>query len=1608
MPSAKKNDQQTSSDQRRPAQSEDTERNWLAEYAAKAQLPKAAVDSLRNWLAEQLVADEFAKLGQGGHTETRIPLRRVFVDLPACRGAVPSATRADHKPFLGEVLPSKPWSLSAMCSRADGVGAEEPAIIGAPPAQRSSPREQPAGILLIGGPGQGKSTIGQIACQLHRAALLRADAPRLPTDVQDVLSPFASGNPDSESSDLALPDEPLLPLRIVLPDAATWLAKDTDQDGQEPALLRLVAAQPSASKYNLQADTLRALLCCMPFFLLLDGFDEVGAVEDRGRIVAAARELVTHLASQKANGLILATTRPQGYADELSGIGIPLAKWSLEYLDKDEALRYAKKLVEAKISGADDQARIFGRLQAAATEPATLRLLRTPLQVTIMAALVQQGRAPSERWKLFSSYFDFTYRREIERDSYASKLLAERQGHIEEIHRRVALILQVDGEQAGGSARMSRRDLQQLVDAVLKEDEIDDEARSELGVSIVDAAEKRLVFLVEPEPGQFGFEIRSLQEFMAAWALTEGPESAVEARLLQIAKAPLFRHVLLFMSSRFFTDRSGLRDVLAERICKGLDEDSMDPISRATKTGAILALEIIEEGSVSGQPKRERALMDRAHALLDLPPDNDHLRLVGEVTQDTAKSLREGIERRLSQAKSDPTQSVLTSWLCLNIAACKGLPWANALVENWRETLLDPQELVAACVACDAPLSQWLESRIEAAPEQFKPISLVTSGIGEPAAQPPGWVRHFRQSFRFAKSRRRIRLSWAPASQFEAMPLHIDRTWAATFADRSSASPVWRMWFAAAAFQCAPSAAALEWTLRVIAQCWPSTDVRHDSLASCVSWPLASCLNAATNAAELVVFADLAAAGELGDTEDWLAAQQGWDGGSSLLAVLGAVAEDRPWTKKSLAQAPPLTALQPHDFFSPLPTSPSCDEVLALAQAAFETARLAKHRELLATICLLAMRIQPRPAPQQERAWLSACQSTPGLARPSHVTREEWTQVLDTPGTDWALFLMHESLAQSAASHFVDAPQNAGFLFVLRNAVVHLITFEVEQKLFDDALEQRVEETLASHSDERPQAQADVALLRCWLGIGFATEKTLQTIGAAAEKSPSVWEQFIWAIARGRLPEAQRELLLLHIVNCSDVSWRAQAFAIAIMRELHMNRSRSGLSDPGVWNRLVLPLPHPKAPVSALAAVTLPDEPVVITELQLHHIRGIHKIDLSFAAPEPGHGQWVVFLGPNGAGKTTLLRSLVLALRNLQDPKIWPKGAFYPSWCQAGGPSSASIQVKLANQGATTTRIRANGTESFLQEPQAAMSRIVPLFAYGCRRGSAFGGVARAVDLTDDDGPEVATLFHEGAALIHAETWLIQWAGDQNPQSKRIYDAVRGALQLILDVESLEVSDQKVWVQERGKPKLPFQAQSDGYVTTAGWVIDLVARWIDLAKRYRVPIDEHFCSQMTGLVLIDEIDLYLHPQWQVDVIDRTRKLFPKLSFVVTTHNPLTLVGAKPEEIWILSIEEGRVQARHGQEQPMFLTGGQIYSQYFGIRDVYPHELGRKLQRYGFLSGYALRSDKEQAEMETLRKELQARGIAPGWEEVPRQSADDEMAVRAPKRAPSRKARGTIK
>ena len=66
-----------------------------------------------------------------------------------------------------------------------------------------------------------------------------------------------------------------------------------------------------------------------------------------------------------------------------------------------------------------------------------------------------------------------------------------------------------------------------------------------------------------------------------------------------------------------------------------------------------------------------------------------------------------------------------------------------------------------------------------------------------------------------------------------------------------------------------------------------------------------------------------------------------------------------------------------------------------------------------------------------------------------------------------------------------------------------------------------------------------------------------------------------------------------------------------------------------------------------------------------------------------------------------------------------------------------------------------------------------------------------------------------------------------------------------------------------------------------------------------------------GIVMIDEIDLHLHPQWEREVIPRLQKTFPHCQFIVTTHSPLVLSRLNTEDIFILSSDMGnKIQVRH--------------------------------------------------------------------------------------------------
>ncbi len=98
---------------------------------------------------------------------------------------------------------------------------------------------------------------------------------------------------------------------------------------------------------------------------------------------------------------------------------------------------------------------------------------------------------------------------------------------------------------------------------------------------------------------------------------------------------------------------------------------------------------------------------------------------------------------------------------------------------------------------------------------------------------------------------------------------------------------------------------------------------------------------------------------------------------------------------------------------------------------------------------------------------------------------------------------------------------------------------------------------------------------------------------------------------------------------------------------------------------------------------------------------------------------------------------------------------------------------------------------------------------------------------------------------------------------------------------------------------LPFRILSDGYRNMIALVADIAYRCIKLNPH----LGSSAVTQTPGLVLIDEIDLHLHPKWQKQVVADLKKAFPLVQFVVTTHSPFIVQSLKTEELINLNEEE---------------------------------------------------------------------------------------------------------
>ncbi|MEZ4849027.1 MAG: AAA family ATPase, partial [Bacteroidia bacterium] len=157
-----------------------------------------------------------------------------------------------------------------------------------------------------------------------------------------------------------------------------------------------------------------------------------------------------------------------------------------------------------------------------------------------------------------------------------------------------------------------------------------------------------------------------------------------------------------------------------------------------------------------------------------------------------------------------------------------------------------------------------------------------------------------------------------------------------------------------------------------------------------------------------------------------------------------------------------------------------------------------------------------------------------------------------------------------------------------------------------------------------------------------------------------------------------------------------------------------------------------------------------------------------------------------------------------------------------------------------------------------------------------------------------------------------------------------------------------------------YDMLSDGYrylVLLAG---ELSTRALLLNKHLGLKV----CEEITGIVLIDEFGIHLHPGFQKDSLKRLSDAFPNVQFFISTHSPMLVNGLKKEQIHILEIDEesGARTHRYLEQDVIGLGAEGILLEVFGLKTTFDTETETRLKRYKTLTQKRLTSSLNEDEV----------------------------------------------
>jgi len=283
----------------------------------------------------------------------------------------------------------------------------------------------------------------------------------------------------------------------------------------------------------------------------------------------------------------------------------------------------------------------------------------------------------------------------------------------------------------------------------------------------------------------------------------------------------------------------------------------------------------------------------------------------------------------------------------------------------------------------------------------------------------------------------------------------------------------------------------------------------------------------------------------------------------------------------------------------------------------------------------------------------------------------------------------------------------------------------------------------------------------------------------------------------------------------------------------------------------------------------------ILKTISVENFYSIKNISLS----KLGNKKEIYIVGENGDGKTLLLQAIAISLVGISQGKVFD----------------------LVNKERDFSFLAEN-IDGVVFQSNAMQGMIYNHFiAYGASRNNF-------CQIKEDDSGYL-TLFGNEYDLKSPIKWLTGLYNAQNANAKVIIsldEAIRLLQKLLNRDITIDVSYDKVIFKERGS-EVSFEQLSAGY----RGVITIIC---DMIERFSKKQDVNNIKDFKGIVLIDEVELHLHPKWQYSFMNKLRNIFPHIQFIVTTHSATVLLGASKEAVYYqIYKKDGVVQISEQKE-----------------------------------------------------------------------------------------------